>query len=500
MSSDTVVQTTESRSGLKKSILSPIEVLAQSIANIAPSATPALVIPLVFFFAGNGTWLSYLFATVATVLVGANLNQYTKRSASPGSLYSFVVQGLGSNTGVISGWALVLAYLLTASAVLSGFINYANVLLSYAGITISPLVIGFAGAAAAWFIAFKDIKLSARLMLAFEVVSLVLIFVLAVVVLAKTGFKIDAAQFKLQGVTSYGIGLGLVLAFFSFVGFESAASLGDEAKNPLKTIPGAVTISAIFVGIFFIILSHTEILGFAGQATKLNESAAPLNDLAIFFGVSAFGPLISIGALISFWSCFLACTNAGARVLLSMGQHGLFHSSVGNTHEENKTPHIAITITTVLAAAVTFILIINKGGLLNIAEFYKSNDLIISIYSWTGTIATYGFIFVYALIAISAPIYLSKEKELKIKHIISSVVTVLVLLVPIVGSIYSNLTAPPPFPWFIYIFLGWLVVGGLWLFIRKLQAPNVSSNISGQVENVHKYYREVRMGGDGEGI
>jgi len=167
MSSNTVIQTTESRSGLKKSILAPIEVLAQSIANIAPSATPALVIPLVFFFAGNGTWLSYLFATVATVLVGANLNQYTKRSASPGSLYSFVVQGLGSNTGVISGWALVLAYLLTASAVLSGFINYANVLLSYAGITISPLVIGFAGAAAAWFIAFKDIKLSARLMLTF---------------------------------------------------------------------------------------------------------------------------------------------------------------------------------------------------------------------------------------------------------------------------------------------------------------------------------------------
>jgi len=327
-----------------------------------------------------------------------------------------------------------------------------------------------------------------------------LIFVLAVVVLAKTGFKIDAAQFKLQGVTPYGIGLGLVLAFFSFVGFESAASLGDEAKNPLRTIPGAVTISAIFVGVFFIILSHTEILGFAGQATKLNESAAPLNDLAIFFGVSVFGPLISIGVLISFWSCFLACTNAGARILLSMGQHGLFHSSVGNTHEENKTPHIAITITTVLAAAVTFILIINRGGLLNIAEFYKSNDLIISIYSWTGTIATYGFILVYALIAISAPIYLSREKELKTKHIISSVVTVLVLLVPIVGSIYSNLTAPPPFPWFIYIFLGWLVVGGLWLFIRKLQTPDVSNNISGQVENVHQYFREIRAGGDGEGI
>jgi amino acid transporter len=220
-----------SESGLKKAILSPIEVLAQSIASIAPSATPALVIPLVFYYAGNGTWLSYLFATIAIVLVGANLNQYTRRSASPGSLYSFVVKGLGTGTGVISGWALVLAYLLTASAVLAGFINYANVLLSYAGITISPLIIGIIGAAIAWFIAVKDIKLSAKLMLVLEVVSLTLIFYLAVVVLVKSGFRIDIAQIKLDGVKPSGIGLGLVLAFFSFVGFESATSLGDEAKN-----------------------------------------------------------------------------------------------------------------------------------------------------------------------------------------------------------------------------------------------------------------------------
>lgn len=489
-----------SESGLKKAILSPVEVLAQSIANIAPSATPALVIPLVFYFAGNGTWLSYLFATIAIVLVGANLNQYTRRSASPGSLYSYVVKGLGSGTGVISGWALVLAYLLTASAVLAGFINYANVLLSGIGITVSPLVIGLIGVGIAWFIAIKDIKLSATLMLAFEIISLVLIFVLAVVVLAKSGFKIDISQIKLKGVTPSGIGLGLVLAFFSFVGFESAASLGDEAKKPLKTIPRAVTTSAVFVGVFFIILSHTEILGFAGQATKLNESAAPLADLASFTGIGILGPLISIGALISFWSCFLACINAGARVLFSMGQHGLFHSSVGNAHEENKTPHVAITISTILAAAVTFILIITRGGLFNIAEFYKSNDLIISIYGWTGTIATYGFIFVYALISISAPVYLYREKELKGKHIALSVITVLTLLVPIVGSVYSNSTSPAPFPSFIFIFVGWLVTGGLWFFIRKQQNPNVGDRISGQVENIHQHFKEIRVNGDGEGI
>ena len=486
--SDNANDESNNLSGLRGSYLSSIEVLAQSIASIAPSATPALVIPLVYGFAGNGTWLAYLFATIATILVAANLNQFTKRSASPGNLYAFIIKGLGTDIGVISGWALVLAYLLTASAVLCGFINYANVLLAYAGIAAPAILIGTFGALAAWYIAVKDIKLSARIMLAFEVTSVALILLLAAVVLVKHGIAIDHAQLTLQGVSPSSLGIGLVLAFFSFVGFESATSLGDEAKNPLRTIPRAVIISAILVGVFFVLLSYTEVLGFRGSATALNNAAAPLTDLAAQSGMALFGPLISIGALISFWACFLACTNAGARILFLMGHHGVFHSKVGNAHGKNRTPDVAITISTIIATVVPFILILNNGGL-------------IEIYGWVGTIATYGFILAYALISISAPLYLYREKELKRRHIALSIVTVLVLLIPIVGSIYSNASSGAPYSWFIYIFIGWLVAGGLWFFIRKTQSPTVAASIADNVEGVHRHFRELRAEGEsGDGI
>jgi len=474
-------------SGLRSSYLSSIEVMAQSIAGIAPSVTPALVIPLVFGFAGNGTWLAYFFGTIAIVLVGANLNQFTKRSASPGNLYAFIVKGLGPGIGVISGWALVLAYILTASAVLCGFINYVNVLLAYVGITLPAILIGIFGALTAWFIAVKDIKLSARLMLAFEGISIVLITLLAVAVLAKHGFAIDYAQITLKDVTPTGLGMGLVLAFFSFAGFESATSLGYEAKSPLKTIPKAVTISAIFVGIFFVLLSYTEIFGFVSSTTPLNQATAPLTDLSNFNSLSFFGPLISIGALISFWACFLACTNAGARIIFFMGQHGVFNSSIGIAHDTNKTPHIAITISTIIASVVPFILILNKGGLFD-------------IYGWTGTIATYGFIMAYALIAISAPLYLYREKELKSHHIVLSLITILVLLIPIVGSICANATSGAPYSWFIFIYIGWLVIGGLWYLFRKSQSPDVGTKISEGIEGVHQHFREQRAASDSEKI
>src|SRR5450432_3659016 len=106
--------------GLRARCLSFPETLAQSVANISPTLTPVVIVQLVFASAGAGTWLAYLFATIGLVLVGTNINQFARRSATPGSLYSFVTRGLGANCGFVTGWCLILAYLLTAMAVLAG--------------------------------------------------------------------------------------------------------------------------------------------------------------------------------------------------------------------------------------------------------------------------------------------------------------------------------------------------------------------------------------------
>ena len=111
-------------SGLRTQCLSFPEILAQSVANVAPTATPTVNLALVFASAGNGTWLAYVIATIGLMFVGMNINQFARRTASPGSLYTYIAKGLGSTMGVLAGWGLVLAYLFTAMAVLCGFANY----------------------------------------------------------------------------------------------------------------------------------------------------------------------------------------------------------------------------------------------------------------------------------------------------------------------------------------------------------------------------------------
>lgn len=142
MSNPIVKNLTQTNNQLNSEYLSFFEVLAQSISSIAPTASLAFVIPIVYATAGNGTWLTYIFALAAIVFVAINLKHFASRSASPGSLYSYIVNGLGPTAGFISGWALLLAYIITAGAVLSGFVNFANVLFQYAGINIPLVILG----------------------------------------------------------------------------------------------------------------------------------------------------------------------------------------------------------------------------------------------------------------------------------------------------------------------------------------------------------------------
>ena len=454
--------------GLKGHALSAWETFAQSVANIAPTATPTVVIPLVFALSGGGTWLAYLIALVGILFVSWNINQFAKRSASPGSFYAYVAEGLGPTAGVLVGWALLIAYIGTGSAVTGGFTNYLFVL-------VKPLIHGgdapgigfsvgftFVAVALAWLVAYKDIKLSARLALVLEAASVLLIAIIVGATIYRNGWKLDWNQLALKGVSYDQLRLGLVLAIFSFVGFESATALGAEAKDPLKTIPRAVIRSAIFVGLFFIVSSYGLVLGFQGYTETLDKSSVPLNVLASRAGLAFLEPFVSAGAVISFFACTLASINAGARILFLMARHGIFPSLVGNAHSTHETPHVAVTVSSVLAFIPAAVLALFKVGPFD-------------IYGWVGTIATYGFIVTYLIVSIAAPVYLLRRKELTAPAVLSAVLAIGFLGAALAGNLYP--VPPAPYNWLPYLFVGYLVLGWIWFVIAKQRSSKVVGDI-----------------------
>jgi amino acid transporter len=447
--------------GLRREALSPVETLAQSVSTISPTATPVATIPLVCALAGNGTWLAYLLATAAIFLVALCIGKFARYSASPGSLYSYSSPILPPYLGACVAWSLLLAYVATGSSVIGGFYHYGNLLILDTGdhIVSSVLLALLVTAISVW-IAWRDVKVSARLMLWIEAVSVSLILIVVALVLVRFRHHVDLDQLHLRGMTGSGVRLGLVLALFSFVGFESATTLGSEARDPLKTIPRAVIQSALLSGAIFTVCAYAEVLGFRAAGQDLGTSPAPMRVLAAVGGVGSLGVLIDIGALVSLFACTLACVTAAARVLLLMAHGGLTHGSLRVTHARNETPGRAVIVAGI--AAVLPVAVLAARGARGL-----------DVYGWMGSLGTYGFIVAYGLTCLSLPRYLKNHGVFRPGAQIIPWLTCFVMLLALAGNLY-------PVPEGAYgklplIFLAYLALGLFWYFWssrKEKLAPN----------------------------
>jgi amino acid transporter len=460
--------------GLRTNVLGFPTLLAQSVALISPTMTAVLIIPLAFASAGQGTWLAYAFGTVMLLFVVFCLNQFTKRSETAGTMYSYTGRGLGPTTGVFSGWTLIWSYFFIAVAGMCGFAVFCGQLLSALGYhgSVHPIIFFAISAALCWLVAYKDIRVSSLLTLVLEGLSVSCILILAGIVLFKHGFHLDTAQTSLKGVDLRGMGLAIVACIFSLVGFESATALGGEAKNPKRNIPKAVIASLIVTGAFMVFMSYVEVAGTRHYGTPFGSIAAPLNVLSQIYGVSYFKIPISIGAMVSFFSLSLSCLNAGSRIIYPMARHGIFSGHLGKAHATNRTPHIAITAYIAMIFAVPSFLSIFTNPLTSFGD--------------AGTLAAFGFLLAYFLITVAAPAYLG---ALRPHHIGLAGAALLCLMVPLIGSFYPL----PPYPvvLFPYIFLTWMLLGAGWLFTVNRRQPGILTAIESDLERVPELKEEV---------
>jgi len=208
--------------------------------------------------------------------------------------------------------------------------------------------------------------------------------------------------------------------------------------------------------LFFVISAYGLTSVFHPLAVTLDKAEAPLTTAAEGLHVGFVGSLIDLGVALSFFACTLGSINAGARVLFALSRHGLFHRSASVAHRVNATPHVAVTILALIAIALSLSLTQAGYGLLD-------------TFGLLGTIATYGFLFAYILVAAGVPFFLHRIGRYKSWHALTSLVTILLLLLPLAGSVYPV----PAWPYSIlpYIFLGLLALGVAWFLLLKLVSP-----------------------------
>ena len=449
---------------LRQEYLSPLENVAQAIGTMGPAATLGTIMPLLISKSGNGTSLLFLGILGVFILISLSINVFASRMASAGSLESYTRMGLGRGPGVLAGWSYVvaMAFVVVSSGVSSAY-YFGMVLTRF---THAP--VGTAGSAAlvalvavsAWWPAYRDVKLSTKLMLALEGCTVALILLILTAAMWETHHWVDRPQLALEGASFPKMKLGFVLAFMMLAGFESATTLGEEARAATRTIPRSLFMCLLpTAGLFvFGIYSMTALSHY--RALALDQTDAPLDLIARSIRLPGLGLLSSLGVAISCYGCAVGGLNAGSRVLYSMARQGLFPARFGRVHPANGTPAGALTLFAVAAAVVPGVMLLGGG-----VTMAGAMDELIQL-------ASFGFIGGYFAVCLAAPVYLWRHGLLGPGRVAIAVATLSIIGAVLVMSVLPVPDAPDRY--LPYIFVGMLLAGGgLTAWCRRQTTPRV---------------------------
>jgi amino acid transporter len=384
--------------GLDRRSVGFADVLAQSVSAVAPSAAATTMPLLIAVVAGGASVWSLALSMGLALLIATTVNTFAKRIAATGSLYTFVAKTFGAGAAVVTGVGMLTGYGFIAMFALAGASYYLVILLGRVSPFLaasSAVAAGIVGilAAVVMLVLARGIRLSTRVTLLVELLSVVIILVLVVSLLVQVGPTIDWSVLSMAGATPATLSVGAVVALTAFVGFESSATLGAEAQRPYAAIPRAVVWTVIGAGALYLLASFSQIVGFASLGVDIRDSESPVNDLTSAFGLAEMGVLLDVSIVASFLACAIASTTALARVLFTMGREGLLPEAFGRAHATYRTPFTAILVAVPVIAVVPIIAVFIGDGL------WRAMEVLL-------VVAAAGYITAYIVVCAAAPVFL----------------------------------------------------------------------------------------------
>ena len=187
-----------------------------------------------------------------------------------------------------------------------------------------------------------------------EVSGLVIVVVAVAAMLGGGGGEISrVAEFRDD--TSPGLAVlgGAVIAYYSFVGFETSANVAEEVRNPSRVYPRALFGALLAAGVVYILVGLASSI--ALPADELEKSSGPLLAVVAATGVGVPEWVFSLIALIAVANGALLTMIMTSRVTFGMAEQGLLPPVLGRVLPNRRTPWVAIIATTVLALLLTLV-------------------------------------------------------------------------------------------------------------------------------------------------
>ncbi len=467
--------------GLRPNAIGLTGVLFQSIAMMAPAAAVAFAFFPGIATAGGSFPLGVVLALVASVLLALSVGQLAIHLPSAGGFYTYVSRGLGHSLGFLTGWLTIPVYLLfmPVNLLVFGFVaEYFVATETNGSVDIAWWVWAIPLAVVMGLLIFFGIQISARTLVVLGLIEIVAFMLLSLFLLghAPDGNTIQAFTPALSGSPDLGgwkvVLQGAVFAFTAFIGFESAAPLAEESRNPRRIIPRAIFYSALIVGLFFVLTSYAGLAGYGFNhifpGTDPNTPAfvtdtqpTPWMTLADAVWGQAGFVAITLVLLNSAAANTAAGYTALGRIVFAMGRAGALPGWLGKLHSRYRTPYVVLILGGLISIGFAFWVTAAYGPLPG------NLTLILGVLTLCVLVAYIG-------VSITTIFFYLRQHRSNFNvllHAIIPIITTLLVAAVLVAQFYPN---APAFPANLAapIAAGWLVVGIIWVIVLRFTKPS----------------------------
>jgi amino acid transporter len=450
------------------------QAIGLSVALMAPSMAaninPQLMVPSV----GRAVPLAFLLAAVAVLLVAYGFVRLCQYFNHAGSVYAFVGATLGPRTGAVAGLGLLGTYTFYAVGVASVTGIFGTAFLQSVGVWPNPpawaafLLAGIA-LALALVLTIVPAKRGTSVLLVVEIATIGLILLVTAIVLVRLISGSGPAQFTVDvfvpDAGTSALFLGVVFGFLSFAGFEAAATLGEETANPTRDIPRAILGTAIFGGLYFVVVTAVEMMGF-GDPSAFAGSSALVGDLGKVYVGAWVGDAITLGAFVSAFGCLLACVVGASRLIYALARDARGERGLGTVSSAGTPARAALTVV-IAVAVITALCVVLFDATVN------------DTFAWFGTMGTLILLVAYVLTTIGAIRLVFVQRKMNVPQ--WQVVIPLAALAVLGYTLYRNVIPYPaegPAQWFPVVAGGWLALAVVLVALAPATARRVGARLA----------------------
>jgi amino acid transporter len=440
------------------------QVLFQSITHMAPAAAVAYSIFISVPQSQQALPLSVGLALIACICAATAIGQLAKLFPSAGGMYTYTAKTLGPWAGFLVAWLFILFQPLVApflylefgwamSDVFSNSIGWHYSGQWWVWVVLMTVIV--------FLLTYRDVRLSTTAGVILGATEIAIFGGLAIWMLISNAGDVNLQPFNphhADGSWS-GVFRGMVFAILAFIGFEAAAPLGEEAKNPRRSVPIAVIGSALLIGLFYILCSFAWVFGagfdnFVAQAT----GADPWRNLGKVFWSTGW-IIVFLAICNSIVANSNAAVNAATRVFYALARNGLAPRQLGHIHPKFRTPDVAIIGMSVFAFVLAILLGWKWGPLVGFALI--------------ATLAVIVVVIVYILLCIGCVWHYWTKRRSEFNWFLHFVVPIAGAVLFVFPLYYQYIKFPPTYPikYANWVALGWIGVGIILTFWLMATQP-----------------------------